>query len=100
MSVLLFTNQLTPRLHYIATFVSETFFSKQLQPTTNLSTFQHAEGFKINYSPERITTAELHIQPVDLLFEKDISRQLIECFDWQGMKVFFRTGGDISFDIF
>src|SRR5205085_3247674 len=55
--------------------------------------------FKINYSTERISPSELHIQPVDLLFEKNITQQTIECFDWQGLKVFFRTGGDISFDI-
>jgi hypothetical protein len=100
MSALIFTNKITPRLQYIAAFASDTFFNKQLQLTNNLSLYKNAEGFKINYSAERISSSELHIQPVDLLFEKSITQQAIECFDWQGLKVFFRTGGDISFDIF
>jgi len=100
MSVLLFTNKISPRLQYIAAFVSDTFFNKELQLTTQLAFYQSHEGFKINYSAERISSSELHIQPVDLLFKKNITQQTIECFDWQGLKVFFRTGGDISFDIF
>ncbi len=100
MSALIFTNKITSRLQYIIAFASDTFFDKQLQLTTNLSIYKNAEGFKINYSAERISSSELHIQPVDLLFEKNITPQAIECFDWQGLKVFFRTGGDISFDIF
>lgn len=100
MSALVFTSKITPRLQYIVAFASDTFFNTQLQLTNNLSFYQNFEGFKINYTAERISSSELHIQPVDLLFEKNIIRQLIECFDWQGLKVFFRTGGDISFDIF
>src|SRR3954471_5348645 len=100
MSALIFTNKITPRLQYIVAFASDTFFDKQLQLTNNLSLYQNFEGFKINYAAERISSSELHIQPADLLFEKKITQQPIECFDWQGLKVFFRTGGDISFDIF
>src|SRR3954447_4022226 len=100
MSALFFTNKVTPRIQYIVAFASDTFFNKQLQLITNLSLYKNADGFKINYTAERISSSELHIQPVDLLFEKNISNQTIECFDWQGLKVFFRTGGDISFDIF
>src|SRR3954454_9486640 len=99
MSALVFTNKITPRLQYIVAFASDTFFNKQLQLTNNRALYQNFEGFKINYSTERILSSELHIQPVDLLFEKNITQQTIECFDWQGLKVFFRTGGDISFDI-
>src|SRR4051812_46423677 len=99
MSALVFTNKITPRLQYIIAFVSDTFFNKELQLTTNASLYKNAEDFKINYTAERINSSELHIQPVDLLFEKSITGQGIECFDWQGLKVFFRTGGDISFDI-
>src|SRR3954469_6948446 len=100
MSALVFTNTITPRLQYIVAFVSDTFFNKQLQLTNNAALYNNAEGFKINYTAERISSSELHIQPVDLLFEKNITKQPIECFDWLGLKVFFRTGGDISFDIF
>lgn len=100
MRVLLFTNTITPRLQYIAAFVSDTFFNKELLITNDPSLYQRSEDFKINYSAERMAATELHIQPVDILFEKSIIQQTIECFDWQGLKVFFRTGGDISFDIF
>src|SRR6476661_9340842 len=100
MSVLVFTDKITPRLQYIVAFASDTFFNKQLQLTNNFSLYQNFEGLKINYAAERISSSELHIQPADLLFEKNITQQLIEFFDWQGLKVFFRTGGDISFDIF
>ncbi len=100
MRVLLFTNTITARLHYIAAFISDTFFSGQLELTDNFELYKETTGFKINYAAQRLTAAELHIQPTELLFEKNIVAQTIECFDWQGVKVFFRTGGDLSFDIF
>lgn len=100
MSVLLFTSKITPRLQYVAAFVSNTFFDKQLQITDNFAHYQSHDGLAINYSAHKILPSELHLQPVDLLFEKNIAQQNIGCFDWQGLKVFFRTGGDISFDIF
>lgn len=99
-SVLLFAPQVTPRLQYIANFVSHTFFNDQLHITASAADFANHDGFKINYSAEKISAGELHIQPIDLLWQSTIAPQAIECFDWQGLKVFFRTGGDISFDIF
>lgn len=57
-------------------------------------------GQRINYSPERIAGDEFWLQPFPLLFENGIREQRIDCFELNGQKAFFKTAGDIPFDIF
>jgi hypothetical protein len=54
----------------------------------------------VNYSSERKHPSEFYIQPVPLLFESGIRTQVIDCFEWQHSKAFFKTEADLPFDMF
>jgi len=58
------------------------------------------KGIKINYSADKINSDELWVVPYGLLTEQGIRKQVIDCFEWAGMKFFFATNGDLPFDIF
>jgi hypothetical protein len=69
--------------------------------TTDKTYFNSSSGTKINYSQEKITEKEIWIKPVNLLFEKEIRKQEIVCFNYSGSKAFYKTSvGDFPFDIF
>src|SRR5262249_37872507 len=68
--------------------------------TNNVDEFKNADAVKINYSTATIAIDELRISPQLLLFEETIKPQTVECFDWNGIKAFFKSDGDIPFDIF
>jgi hypothetical protein len=99
MSLLLYSTQPSTRLSYIIDF-----FSKQINAeiviTNNIEQFRSGNSIKINYSASSVTQQELWIQPHTLLFENNIQLQITKCFQWNNLKVFFTTGGDIPFDIF
>jgi hypothetical protein len=97
--LLIFSSQRSPRLDYIADFLGMELFGEPIEVTSDVSRFLSYEGPKLNYSSERIAEGELIIRPVSLLFEKDIRPQDISCFEWKGFKAFFRTDGDLPFDL-
>jgi hypothetical protein len=68
--------------------------------TTDREFYTNSPEGKINYSPERVLQDELWIQPHALLFESSITAQHIVCFEVNGQKAFFKTEGDLPFDIF
>jgi hypothetical protein len=81
------------------------FFGRQLtgEPATvtdNVTHYLDYHGLRINYSHERLSQQEYLIKPHGLLHEKGIRPQSIDCFAYSGSKAFFRTDGDIVFDIF
>ena len=94
--MIIYSSYSTARLHYIIA----TLFGNDTILTSSKEEFIHSASFKINYSDERISNDEFFIQPHGLLFETNIQLQIIECFEWNGVKVFFKTAGDIPFDIF
>lgn len=97
--VILFSNTITHRLSYITDFIGKEITGKPLYVTNDVEEFKNFNGPKINYSPERIAEYECWIQPHLLLFEKGIKQQSIACFEVNGNKAFFKTGGDFPFDI-
>jgi len=103
--VLLYSHIITPRLKYITDFIGKEILGEAFQLTTNIEQFKNFSGPKINYSNETISADEFKIfQPPlsgsQLLFEKNISNQPIDCFEVSGFKAFFKTEGDFPFDIF
>ncbi len=68
--------------------------------TDSRERFLNFSGAKINYSPDRMGDDSLWVVPYGLLEEKEIKPQAINCFEWEEMKVFFKTGGDLPFDLF
>lgn len=94
--LLIYTNHTTTRLQYIV----NTLFGNEGKITDSLEIFVKHEGVKINYSPHKIVDDLFWIRPYGLLSEEGIVQQDTECFEWEGWKVFFKTIGDIPFDIF
>ncbi len=98
--MILFSNTITHRLNYIADFIGHQIIGEPIAVTDNRTDFIAYTGLKINYSNEQITQADFWLQPHQLLFEKEINKQVIECFEANGYKAFFKTNGDFPFDIF
>jgi hypothetical protein len=98
--MLFYTTDITPRLQYISAFIGKQVAGDAFFLTTDAEIFRNYEGPKINYSNNKIAEGEFWILPHSLLLEKNIRTQTIQCFDFNGQKAFFKTGGDIPFDIF
>ncbi|MBK8952023.1 MAG: hypothetical protein IPM85_06635 [Chitinophagaceae bacterium] len=98
--MILFTNNKSSRLDYILEFARNFLTGKQFVVSSDVAEYRNYIGQKINYSPERIADNEIWIKPCSLLFKKEISEQNIECFEVNGYKAFFKTGGGYPFDIF
>lgn len=68
--------------------------------TIDSEEFRIYNGAKINYSDTIFESDAFNIQNNSLLFDEIIVPQQIICFETDGTKVFFETGGDLPFDIF
>ena len=98
--LLLYSQEVTPRLQYIVNFFSAELFDGPIRITTNKYEFSLSSAAKINYSSEEVSEDEFAITPVSLLFETAIHFQQITCFEINYHKAFFQTGGDLHFDLF
>ena len=94
--LIIYSQHITNRLQYI----TETLLGDGIELTNNKEHFILHIGAKINYSSETIDSNAFQIIPHGLLFETEIKEQQINCFEWNGLKAFFKTNGDIPFDIF
>ncbi len=97
--MILYTHSITSRLTYIVEFIQKEIKVDSIHLTTLRGEFEAHHGPKINYSDERISETEIWIRPCELLFEREIKQWHIECFELNGNKAFFKTEGDIPFDI-
>jgi hypothetical protein len=94
--LLIYTNHITQRFQYI----THTLLGNNILLTDSKEALLVHVDLKINYSTERLDDDALWINPSGLLVETGISKQYIDCFEWNKLKVFFKTEGDIPFDIF
>ncbi len=98
--MLFYSEHTSPRLVYMLDLISNEILSEPFRMVSDREAFKNYTAPKINYSAERITGEEYFIQPHPLIFEIDIREQSISCFDFNGRPAFFKTGGDLPFDIF
>ncbi len=94
--ILLYTPHPLVRFNYIAS----TILGEAINFTNSVETFFSFDGFKINYSTNCFGNEQLHIVPHGLLEQTGVEPQLIDCFEWQGLPIFFKTNGSIPFDFF
>jgi len=89
--LLIYTNQLTPRLKYTFSF----FFGKLLgidyRVTDDLDEFNVSHYPRISYTHQPVEGIPF-IQARNLLFEKGITEQNIHVFQWENTCAFFATG--------
>lgn len=98
--MIIFAATITPRLQYISDFIGKEVIGEPFLLTDNGDTYRGSTDPGINYSTTRTGKKEFFIVPHSLLSEKDIHVQEIDCYEENGHKAFFKTGGDLSFDIF
>ena len=101
MKLLLFSPTITLRLQYTCNFICKELLGIDVEIISSEEEFKNYDGIKINYSINKICEKELHISPVDLLFQQNIQPQIIDCFDINNKKAFFKTNAPgFTFDIF
>ncbi len=93
---IVFTQHITPRLEYVV----KTILGNDTIITRDVLKFSNSSLQKINYSTTKFDEESLWIIPYGLLEQKTIETIAITCFEWNGLKVFFKTNGTIPFDIF
>ncbi|HRI19794.1 MAG TPA: hypothetical protein PLA68_02520, partial [Panacibacter sp.] len=99
--LLIYTTHITNRLQYAVDTLFEQVTNITFQLTDDQNFYKNSNAdCKINYSSTKILDTEFWVQPHGLLFENNIQQQKIQCFEWNNLKVFFRTNGDLPFDIF
>ena len=98
--LLLYSENITPRLRYIIDFFSTQLFAEPIVVTTNVSEFKQSAAPKLNYSKDDFGGEEFFMQATPLLLETGIRAQEIDCFELNFHKAFFQTRGDIPFDVF
>lgn len=98
--MLVYTTQITSRLQYVFDFIGKELLQDGFHLTTDKQAFARNTDPCINYSEEKINTQEFFLSPGPLLFQKDITAQQTDCFEIDGLRFFFRTTGDLPFDIF
>lgn len=98
--MLVFAETITPRLQYIVDFAGSLLGSRRLRVTADLQEFESSAEPRINYSATSLPGNIFWIKPVSLLFEKMIEPRPVTCFTHGQTKAFYKTDGDIPFDIF
>lgn len=98
--LLIYTSNITSRLEYIADTICTILGIASFELTTDINFYKNTTAWRLNYSATRITDDEIFIQPCGLLNQQEIKRHEIVCFEWKGLKAFYKTEGDIPFDIF
>lgn len=98
--MLIYTSNITPRLQYATDFLGKEIIGKSFDLTTNKDFYAGSNAPKINYSSERNSLGEFWIKPHSLLFETGLKEQVVNIFEINDSKAFFRTEGDLEFDVF
>lgn len=75
------------------------YYGAEVRVTMDRKEYEAAEGWRVNYSEQPLAEDEVHIVPVPLLFETGIHPVPIQCFEWEGVKAFFKTPGNFPFDL-
>src|SRR6478672_11882177 len=98
--LLVYVEEITPRIQYIFRFIGRELFETSFQLTTDLNFYRAHFVPKLNYSSTEIEPGEFYLLPANLLFETELKDQPVECFDLNFHKALFPTTGDFPMDIF
>jgi hypothetical protein len=98
--VYIFSTELTNRMEYIFRLLFETILDEKVEFCHDEAIYANISGIKINYSNKENLDG-LQLQPHPFLFEKNMQQQLIDVFEWDSLKVFFKAENSfLPFDIF
>ncbi len=100
--ILIYSNQITPRLKYTFQLVFEQILGQTIECIQDKNIFKNASIPKINYSSEAFSDA-LFVQNAALLFEKSIAPQTIRTKKWNELTAFYfheNSNSALPFDPF
>lgn len=98
--MIVYSHSLTPRLQYVIDFLSD-YYGTTIKLTSNEGKYTAApDACKLNYSFHKIVEGELWVHPHPLLSESAVRPVKAVVFDYKGYKAFFKTEGNLPFDIF
>lgn len=102
MQILIYSTFQSARLDYVLDYIFRQRLEIEYVLCTDAIKFDDFSGFKINYSKENISTADLHILPHRLLDSTSIQSQQTNIQRWKKSFVLFynQPKGKIPFDIF
>ena len=98
--MIVFAHTITPRLRYILDFIGKETIGRPFQGINDIEFFVNTPDRRSIIVKKELSESEFRIQNTELLFEKEIREQNIECFEANDYKAFFKTEGDFPFDIF
>ncbi len=100
--LLVYTDTITDRLAYVCHFILKEQLGLTYSLTCNLEDCSNSSNQIINYSTKSFSGKNIvNIVPHQLLFEKNINFQHVECTEENGMPYFFGiSNSGIPFDIF
>lgn len=99
--LIIYAPQITARLKYIAQTLLHDIGGLTLRFTDSQDDFKNFEGTRINYSSAAISNNEFRIQPVELLFENDITPHKVPVQQGtQYIMLYAVQAADLPFDIF
>ena len=88
--LLIFSESITERLHYICHFILKEQLGLDYNISTDVEHCSRSDNFIINYSHKNIEGKVFTIKPHTLLFENNINAQQIDCFQSNGQTAFFK----------
>ncbi len=101
--LLIYTPNITSRIKYTFKLIFDNILKTEYNITSNIDEYRNHNACKINYSRTVIDLNEIHISPVNLLFESNIKQQQIRVTEWENTKIFFQTenaNSSLPFDLF
>ena len=97
--MLIYSHINTPRTKYVLDLLFGSVLGLTYRFTDNRDVFEHSTEPRLAYTNEQIGEG-VFIRSHTLLSETGISRQETDVFDWEDLPVFFKTAGDLPFDVF
>ena len=97
--MLIYSHINTPRTKYVLDLLFGSVLGLTYRFTDNRYVFEHSTEPRLAYTNDRIGEG-VFIRSHTLLSETGISRQETDVFDWEDLPVFFKTAGDLPFDVF
>jgi hypothetical protein len=98
-AALIYSHSVSSRLEYVVDFLSR-YYGLSFKLIPDEESFVKSDiACKINYSYHKTGSDEIWIHPHVLLFESAIHHVKAECFQHKHYKAFFKTEGDLKFDL-
>jgi len=101
--LLIYTPNTTSRIKYIFKLIFDNILKINYRISNEIDDYKNHQTCKINYSKSTIEEGEIHIIPVNLLFETHIKQPEIHITEWKNIKIFFQNehlNASLPFDPF